>query len=185
MTEAVRGICIKLSRLRPRGKALLRVKLNQHRYCLRRPPQKGRCLAFSVPGQGTNDTAEAALVVGALREDRGLCCSCSTVHVACKLHGPSLRGTLVEFACSRPPRRSSWYPWLSELKKWWTEEKRTKSKANTRVFTKFCIRPRQKLHRREGRIITQTMVTLRTESHVDQQNNKNVRKQNLKPARRW
>ena len=37
--------------------------------------------AFSlpVPGQETNDTAEAARVAGALREDRGLCCSCATV----------------------------------------------------------------------------------------------------------
>ena len=70
--------------------------------------------AFSlpVPGQETIDTAEVSRVAGALREDRGLCCSCATVRVACKLHRPSLRGTLVEFTCTRPPRLSSWYPWL-------------------------------------------------------------------------
>ena len=115
--------------------------------------------SLPVPGQETNDTAEAARVAGALREDRGLCCSSSTVPVACKLHGPSLRDT----------RGVRVYPSaasiivvsvaVSELKKWRTEGKRTKPKTNTRVFTKFCIRPRQKLHRCEGRIMTQTMVT--------------------------
>ena len=85
-----------------------------HLPCLRRPPRKDGVWAFSlpVPGQETNDTAEAARVAGALREDIGLCCSSSTAPVACKLHGPSLRDTLVEFVCTRPPRRSSWYPWL-------------------------------------------------------------------------
>ena len=68
MTEAVGGISIQLSRLRPRGKALLRVKLctstGMHLPCLRRPPRKGRCLAFPLPcaSQEMNDTAEAARV---------------------------------------------------------------------------------------------------------------------------
>ena len=83
--------------------------------------------SLSVPGQELNDTAEAARVAGALREDRGLCCSCATLHVACKQHWPSLRGTLVEFVCTHPTLRSSWYPgycgirgceWTQEMEDW-------------------------------------------------------------------
>ena len=70
---------------------------------------------------------------------------------------------------------------VSELKKWRSKEKRTKPKANTKIFTKFYIRPRQKLHHREGRIITQTMVTLETETVtlINKIINKNVGEQNL------
>ena len=59
MTEAVRGICIQLSRLRPRGEALLRVKLwtstGMHLPCLRRPSRKGRCSGFFAAGPGSGD----------------------------------------------------------------------------------------------------------------------------------
>ena len=62
-----------------------------------------------VPGLKNNDTAEAVQFVSALRENRGLFSSCSTVRVYCNQHEPSLRSALVvEYMCTYSLRRPSW-----------------------------------------------------------------------------
>ena len=104
-------------------------------------------------GHEANDTVEAAQITGALRANRGLCCSCSTVRVAWKQNESShFRGALVvEYTFTRSAAAAATTVTtttiaaativvsvaVSELKKWRPEEKRTKPKANTKDFLQF------------------------------------------------